>query len=124
MGYLTTFTIHNDALGAFEKNPKGFAEALFKGMQQASMEHKAVSVPFDSYANYITVEPSRHADDHTIFVHRGNTVVNLNPWNEDFKELVARNPEVALDYIKTAELLIKEAKLKAKENLKKSKPSW
>lgn len=123
MGFLTTITIHNDAFHNFEKHPEQFGNAIINGIGEASSKHKEVDVPFLGYANYISVQPSRHADDHTVYVHHGNTVLNLNPWNTDFKELVERNPDVAEEFVKTAEFIVKEAKKKIKEerNFRKQK---
>jgi hypothetical protein len=121
MGYLTTITIHNDALHAFEKNPEQFGKAILEGISRARMERKAVDVGFDGYCNYITVEPSRHADDHTVFVHTGNTVFNVNPYNEDFRELLARSPEVAAQFVGVADGVVAMAKEKLKVEAKKKK---
>ncbi len=113
MGYLTTVILHNDAKHAFEKNPEKFGQAILDGMDKASAERKQVDVGFDGYANYISVEPSRHADDQTIFVHYGNSVLNLNPYNEDFKKLLER-PHILEAYVKSAEVTLKLAKEKLK----------
>jgi hypothetical protein len=119
MGYLTTITLHNDALHSFEKHPALFAEALFDGINRANRFNREVSVSFSepngaSYGGYINVQASRHADDETIYLHTGNGVTNLNPWNKDFSELVENRPELAEEYVKKAERILKEAKAKIK----------
>lgn len=120
MGFLTTVTLYNDALHVFKENPKEFAEALFDGIDLANRHHVSKSVSFKNHANYIDVQPSRHADDNTVYIHSGNSVFNLNPWNKDFEELINRDPDIALNFIKKAELIIKEAKNRQKQkNLKK-----
>lgn len=116
MGYLTTITIHNDALHSFEKDPEGFAKAIFEGIHEANRERKETSVGFKGYCNYISVQPSRHADDHTLYLHSGNCVSNLNPYNKDFESLTERMPDVAKSFIKRAENIIKMAKDKMKKN--------
>lgn len=116
MGYLTTITIHNDALHTFEEHPEEFAKALFDGIHKANSARIATDVGFKGYCNYITIEPSRHADDDTVFVHHGNTVLNLNPWNQDFKELLSR-PSVAEGFLKSAEITLQCAR----EQLNKAK---
>jgi len=95
MGFLTTVTLHNDAMHAFKEHPEEFAEALFKGMNEANMGNKCADVGFRNYGGYIQVQHSRHADDHTIFVHMGNCVINVNLYEQEFKELVKRNPDFA-----------------------------
>lgn len=114
MGYLTTITIYNDALDTFEKHPKEFAEAVFEGIRNASRVHKKVSVGFKGYANYISVQPSFHADEHQLYLHSGNTVFNLNPWRDDMAELIERSPDLAQEMITRAQKMLTEAKKKVK----------
>jgi hypothetical protein len=125
MGYLTTITLHNDAMHEFVKDPEGLVKSIQEGMHEAQRTHKAAYPPFvgksgGSYGGYIEVQPSRHADDHTIYIHSGNCVFNLNPWNEDFKTLVRHYPKLALDLIKRAESILKEAKRVYKEKNNKT----
>ena len=119
MGHLTTITIHNDALGTFEKNPKEFPEAIFEGMNLANRLGKQASVPFYGYCNYINVEPSRHADDSTVYLHNGNCVANLSSWSGDFRELAGRNPKYAKESLRVAQRIITESKKFLKEQEKK-----
>jgi hypothetical protein len=110
MGYLTTITIHNDALGTFKDYPKEFAEAIFEGIYEAERAQKQVSVPFKGYANYLDVFPSAHADDQHLYIHTGNTVFDLTAWCKQFKELVGRDPKIAKDFLRRAQLLLTESK--------------
>jgi hypothetical protein len=110
MGYLTTITLYNDALHEFQKDPAGFAEALFDGINHANNRHREVSVPFHSHANYISVQPSRHADDDTLYIHTGNCVVQINKYDENFVAFIDHNPALALDFIKRAQRLLTEAR--------------
>jgi hypothetical protein len=107
MGYLTTITIHNDAFHVFEVNPLQFTAAIFKGIEEAEREHREVSVPCCNYANYISVQKPRHADDETIYLHTGNTVFDMHPWGEDFKELAKRSPDLMKKWLKKAKQLVK-----------------
>lgn len=106
MGYLTTIVIHNDALHSFKKDPANFAEAIFKGIDEANRDHKETDVGFQGYCNYITVHPSRHADDETVYVHTGNTVFQLNEYSEDFKTLAQRDVKLAKDFIRRAQRIL------------------
>lgn len=112
MGSLTTITLYNDALHDFEKEPEKFALALFDGINRANDERQEVSVGFGGYANYISVQPSYHADDEQLYLHSGNCVTNLNPWSKDFQNL---RPDLQKDFIARAERMIKEAKRKIKK---------
>ena len=115
MGFLTTITIHNDAQHAFKKDPEKFAKTIFDGIIQAQRANKQVDVPFNGYANYINIQPPRHADAETIYLHTGNGVINMNPWNQDFEDLYNYRPELVKDYIKKINFLVKEMKEKVKE---------
>jgi hypothetical protein len=121
MGFLTTVIIHNDALHTFEKHPKEFAEAIFKGIDDANYKHKQVSVSFvNGCANYIHVHPSRHADDVTVYLHYGNCVANLHGFSEDFDSLVNNNPTLAQTVVDRAKDVLKTAQ-KRINDIKKSK---
>ncbi len=106
MGFLTTVTIKNDRLHEFNTDRAAFCNALFEAMNQANAEHSAVSV----CGGYLTVQPSRHADDHTVFLHSGNTVFDLNGYGEAFEELMASNPKHARELIKRAQFILTTAK--------------
>lgn len=121
MGYLTTITVHNDAKHSFEEDLKAFGEAILNGIDRANSDHRNVSVPFQNYANYIHVQHSRHADDPAVYVHYGNTVLCVGEYEKDFKELMGRSPEVALEYAELALEYAKEAKKACQERLKAKK---
>jgi hypothetical protein len=110
MGFLTTIVIHNDALGAFEKDPMLFGQTILDGINQANNIHRETDMGFNGYANYISVHPSRHADDETVYLHSGNTVVNLNKYDKDFEELVAINPSLANDFVQRAQRILTNSK--------------
>jgi len=115
MGFLTTITLHNDAVHVFEEHPEEFAKALFKGMDEANREHKSADVGFHGYCNYITVEPSRHADAVTVYLHWGNMVSNINAYEPEFDELCKTQPELAKKMIKIAKDHLKFAERRLKE---------
>jgi hypothetical protein len=123
MGYLPTIIIHNDAFNEFKKHPEQFGNAIIEGVYKADYEHKQVDVGFNGYANYISVEPSRHADDHTVYVHYVNTISNLNPYNADFEEMVKRNPDDAELFVDVAQGILDLAKnrIKKERKLRKQK---
>ncbi len=110
MGYLTTVILHNDALRTFEDNPTEFAQAIFKGIDQAQYGHREVSCSCGNYANYIHVHPSRHADDETLYLHWGNSVTNLGAYDLDFVDLCRDRPAIAEQLIERAEILLKQSK--------------
>lgn len=114
MGYLTTITILNDALEKFENHPADFAQAIFDGINRANRDRQEVSVPFHNYGNYINVQPSRHADDTTVYLHHGNGVTNL-----DSTALGSMDPEWSIESIDRAIKHLKNTqdRIKAKHKL-------
>jgi hypothetical protein len=113
MGYLTTISIHNDAQGAFEDHPAEFGKAILAGIAEAEMKGHPVTVPFQNYANYIEVFPPRHADDHTVYFNRGNSLTELG--RGEWKGFVERLPQVAEEYLVEAERIIKDLRKQLKK---------
>jgi len=110
MGFLTTVTLHNDAMHQFKKHRLQFCKALFDGIDRADANHKAEDIGFRNYGGYLTAQHSRHADDHTIYVHSGNCVVNMNPWEEETKALAKRNPKFFKKLVDELAFTVKELK--------------
>lgn len=113
MGFLRTVVLYNDRWHQNEirANPEMFIKELTEAMDIADNSH----IP-DRFRSYILVHPSRHADDHTVFVHRGNTVVDIG--HRSFNTL---SPKMAKDYLRTAQEIVTWAKRRLAENTKKSK---
>jgi hypothetical protein len=121
MGYLTTISIRNDALHSFEKDPEKFGKAILDAIDEANCDYKPKTVPFKGYCNYIEVFPSRHADETTIYLNKGNSLTEMSPWSKEFKELLDRRPDLIEGNIETIKFLIKEAKVKLnKKNTEKN----
>jgi hypothetical protein len=110
MGYLTTITIHNDALGDFEKDPEKFAKAIFEGIRRADEENSSVTMGFGGYCNYITVHPPKHADDNHIYVHFGNGVEQISGYSTDWKKLCESHPNHSESLINVVESHLKQMK--------------
>jgi hypothetical protein len=129
MGFLTTFTISNDALDILEDDPKQVCDKLFsaalKGeVQELSHHYKPKKknrwsrkkVGRGVHCNPIKVQKCRHADDWTIYVHAGNTVVEMNQYSEDTEQTLWRNPEYFEDMIKFMQKNVTAMKKKLKEH--------
>lgn len=106
MGHLTTIVLHNDAMGAFQKDPKAFGEAILKAISEANLNHKRASAGIAGYANYITAMPSRHADDETLYFHTGNTLVELNEYSNNWQDISARLPDYCKELVTKAKARI------------------
>ena len=120
MGYLTVIVIHNDAMASFKDHPEEFGKAILKGVNLANENMRQVDVPFREYANYISVEPSRHADHETLFMLSGNGFLAIGPYEKDWQTLVDRNPSCSQQFLKRASALLKHAKQYIQKSLNQS----
>jgi hypothetical protein len=98
MGYLTTFTVYNDGCNSIPKNAEKFAE----GVYQACGDTRSNS-DFSCGHTEVICQKARHADDHAIYVHMGNTVTEVSAYSREFKELVAKHPDFAEALVKFVE---------------------
>lgn len=73
MGYLTTVTIYNDGCDQLKKYPKDLAEKLYNACSGRERDY----IGLGNHANLITLQKPRHADDHTLYMHAGNTVIDV-----------------------------------------------
>jgi len=116
MGYLTTITIHNDGLHELKQDREKFVQTIFDLMNEANDGHQEVN------QGAISVQPSFHTDENQLYLHSGNCVTNINPYRQDFQELLKNNLQVAELFVRQAESLIKEAKRQIKQY--KSNPNF
>lgn len=121
MGYLTTLTIYNDGAHLLQPNAQEFADGVYAAMV-SGITRGPMDLPVANFVNCVRVQRSRHADNHTVYVHAGNCVTEMNANSSDTRKLLERNPEFfekLLDELKcqTRELgqLLKEHKTKKKE---------
>jgi hypothetical protein len=91
MGYLTTVTIYNDGLSLLKQYPTEFCGKLY----EASGGMEATDFGLGYFCNFANVQRTRHADDHTMYVHMGNCVTEVNACDPKFKELIERHPDFA-----------------------------
>lgn len=89
MGYLTTFTVYNDGINLVKENAQDFADKIYN----AAVSHEVCEIPVGCFANLVKVQKCRHADDHTIYVHMGNGVFEMNPYGEETKKIAKHSPE-------------------------------
>lgn len=90
MGNLTTITIYNDGIDQIPKHAQEFADALYRAAQSTS-DPQTIAV--GNFCNLVKVHPFRHADTHTTYVHMGNTVCEMAPWNKETKRIMRERPE-------------------------------
>lgn len=112
MGYLTTFTIYNDGSHLLEENSELFAKKVYEATSNSSVSEIGIG----NFVNLIRAQKPRHADSHTIYIHMGNLVFEMNPYSDDTKKIARINPkffEKALNYL---ELQVSELKTMIKES--------
>ena len=122
MGHLTTLTFYNDAADQYDKNPERLVEIIHDAVcnHKCSLNGgKSYDEPIGNHGNAITVQRSRHADDHTTYVHMGNGVTEMNPWSADTKDLLERFPDVFDQYVSYMEHQVKDLKKMKKEYLER-----
>ena len=77
MGYLTTVTIYNDGADQLKKHPKRLAEILYNACNDIQRNRGYNYDGLGNHCNLITLQKPRHADDHTLYLHAGNTVIDV-----------------------------------------------
>lgn len=90
MGYLTTLTIYNDGVHMLEPHAQEFAREVYRiaaGLQPAQ------DIALGGFVNAVHVQRSRHADHHTMYVHAGNCVTEMNAHSDATERLMKQNPE-------------------------------
>ena len=78
MGYLTTVTFYNDGADELVKHPKELALILSKACMGVQINRGFNQEGLGYRANLITLQKPRHADDHTLYMHAGNTVIDID----------------------------------------------
>lgn len=122
MGYLTTITFLNDASDQYDKHPDRLVEIVHDAVCNHKCSRnggKSYDEGIGNHCNAITVQRSRHADDHTTYVHMGNGVTEMNPWSADTKDLLERIPDVFDQYLSYMDQQVKALKKMKKEHLER-----
>lgn len=84
MGFLTTVTIYNDSADQLEKHPKDLAEKLNQACTGIQINRGQYFDGLGNVANIFTLQKPRHADDHTLYLHAGNTVIDVYNANSEW----------------------------------------
>ena len=87
MGFLTTITIYNDSISEILNNKEEFAEKCYNAC--CSQESGTISLNGGSVGKH---QIPRHSHDETIYIHSGNTLIELNPFSKETKRLSKYNP--------------------------------
>jgi hypothetical protein len=106
MGYLTAVTIYNDGLDLLKTHRPEFCAKLYQAA--LSMEPQEFGVGF--FCNFANVQRTRHADDHALYVHMGNTLTEINPFSREFEHMIKTQPYLADKYIRFLEDTVQDIK--------------
>ena len=112
MGYLTTFTVYNDGVDLVKEHAQDFANKIYR----AAIGHQICDLAIGNFCNLVKVQKCRHASDNTTYVHMGNTVVEINPYSQETKNMLERNPEFFEKVVKFLDREVKELKTMLKQS--------
>jgi len=84
MGFLTTITIYNDSADQLTKHPNDLAEKLRNACSGVQINRGQDYDSLGNATNILTLQKPRHADDHTLYMHAGNTVIDVYNANSEW----------------------------------------
>ena len=117
MGFNTVIMFSNDAYDQFESNPEETMEHILCAMDNVPEERRHYGV--GNHANPMKVKKPRHASDTMIYVHCGNTLMEMSSYNEETEDLMKNHPEFFEKMLNHMEHQVKRLKKISKE-LKKN----
>ena len=110
MGYLSTFTFRHDDCEELRNNPKKFGEEMYYAITNPRTNYRS-----NVFHGCVIPQKARHADDHTIYVHAGNTVVEMSYYSDTTKEIMKNSPKFFNEMLKEMEMNVKLLKKQFKE---------
>lgn len=114
MGFISTFSIYHDQVYDIKNNKIEFAEAIYNACANPSTNYRS-----NVFHGCVIPQKARHTDDHTIYVHAGNTVVEMSHYSDTTKEIMKNSPKFFNEMLKEMEMNVKMLKKQFKEmNLK------
>lgn len=93
MGYLTTITIYNDGLADLKDNPQAFVDQVYAAAAGSYSLQYPTDVRIGGFCNFAKVQKPRHADDHTVYVHAGNTLCEMRAGCAETEKIMKHNPK-------------------------------
>ena len=110
MGYLTTITFRNDSAHELHEHPQEVSGMIYKAQMGVQLDRGYDTEPIGNDSNPVIIQKCRHADDHTIYVHMGNTVVEMNSYSDKTKDLMVNHQEFFKDLLNFMQYQVKELK--------------
>lgn len=108
MGYLTTLTIYNDGLDLLTKHAEQFASGVRTASLEAPAQQRPRDIAVGNHANLVKVQIARHADDHTVYVHMGNTVCEMLAYSPATENLMREHPKFFAEMLMFMQRQVKE----------------
>ena len=112
MGYLTTLTIYNDGIHIIKDKAQDFADRVYDA---AVGSVRPTDLGLGHFGNLVKMQKPRHADDHTVYIHMGNTLCEMNAYSEDTLKTMSRSPEFFEKMLKEMERQCKMLKKQLNE---------
>jgi hypothetical protein len=106
MGNLTTLTIYNDGIDLIPQHAQEFADALYAVSRACPATPATIGV--GNFGNLVKVQPVRHADVHTAYVHMGNTVCEMSTWSRETARIMREHPQFFEKMLKFMRAQVKE----------------
>lgn len=77
MGYLTTITFRNDSAEEIHDHPEQLSQIVYNAQHGSQQSEGRDYDPIGNHCNPVIIQKPRHADDHTLYLHAGNTVKDV-----------------------------------------------
>lgn len=78
MGYLTTITFRNDSYSSFGENKNKLVEEILNALKGIQISKGRNHFSIGSETNPVILQKPRHGDDKILYLHAGNTVIDVN----------------------------------------------
>lgn len=93
MGYLTTITIYNDGIHDLKNHAEDFVDQLVAAASYDASFNYPTDIRIGGFCNFGRVQRPRHADDHTIYVHAGNTLCEMRSGSDETEKVMKQSPK-------------------------------
>jgi hypothetical protein len=77
MGHLTTITIHNDSANQIKSHSTELSDKISAALCGEQLQYGNKYESLGNDCNALILQKPRHMDDHTLYLHAGNTVTDV-----------------------------------------------
>ncbi len=104
MGFLTTLTIYNDELDLLKDHGKEFSDKLYDKISK----NESGDLSLGNLGNFAKIQKTKDSNTHTVYVHAGNCLTEINTYSDKMPKLIREHPEFC-------KILLRELVLKTRE---------